>query len=958
MTFCRRLPVTLLSDDVGLGKTISAGLVASELMARGRVSKILVVCPKLLMPQWAEELKTKFNIESVEVVGQGLRRSMPPNNIGAVITTYHSAKVHLDSLGKSGFEMLILDEAHKLRNLYGVTKTPQVALRFKKALKNRLFKYVLMLTATPIQNRLWDIYSLVDLLTVARGHENPFGTQGMFARKFIADARTEARQLKPEKKDEFRSIVYGYMSRTCRGDVSLFFPERQVLLHKVDSTLEEIEILDLIKEPIQKLNRLVQISILQALVSSPHALASQLENSARNGTIPKGLAVDVRTIVNRMKTSAKLEGLAVLVDKLKSEQGKCWRVVIFTERRETQTTIEAFLGERGIVCGLINGDSGLRNQETIEKFKKDPPDIHAIVSTRAGSEGVNLQVANVLVNYDLPWNPMIVEQRIGRVQRLASKHANVSIFNIILKNTFEEYIVGRLMEKLQMASHAIGDIESLLEVSGMDDEENSCGFEEKIRELVVASLAGKDVQESTRLAEESISQAKLILEREEQNINAMLGGNEGAIDLGPRCPKLPLVSRSISAQDFALKALESLGAKITLKTIDIYSVQLDGRNETIRFRNEKDSNGNNTLCRPGTPFFDNLVSRISMMSLHFVEDVDENITQYAKKQAEEWVGLFDGIYTLLKINGVQRCFSGIAMLNVRITNTHDCYERLLEIECSSQGDFENKPNFIEPIGKVLEDPMSLGLSVEYLKNKAMEDNGVSEFCRFYLERLEEEIKSAGESLEKKKKLADDFTPHVDISLVGLEGKLCRKLRAHVQYQIESTDYDSIITLFPYESSIIEKPEMKKCEHSGKVVPVTCLSKCEISGKMVLSHILCSSEVTGRQALLEHTLVCALTGKRVLSDEVEKSDVTGKNVSINVLKTSALSGKKAEPEFFEKCEFTFTEILKIELRNSQVSGKKYRMDEETHSAVSGKSGHRLEFIFCSETDKLLLPEEAE
>jgi hypothetical protein len=84
------------------------------------------------------------------------------------------------------------------------------------------------------------------------------------------------------------------------------------------------------------------------------------------------------------------------------------------------------------------------------------------------------QVANVLVNYDLSWNPMIVEQRIGRIQRLASEHAKVSILNLILRGTFEEYIVGRLMEKLQMASHAIGDIEALLEAAGIDDGRIQC----------------------------------------------------------------------------------------------------------------------------------------------------------------------------------------------------------------------------------------------------------------------------------------------------------------------------------------------------------------------------------------------------------------------------------------------------------------------------------------------------
>jgi len=188
ITFCRRLPVTLLADDVGLGKTISAGLVDSELIARARISKLLIVCPKLLGPQWQSELRTKFDIAAEIATGKELL-SAEPDDVGAVITTYASARLHLAKLPKDRFQMLVLDEAHKLRNLYGVDPPPQVAQRFRKALQERRFRYVLMLTATPIQNRLWDIYSLVDLLTIARGHENPFGSEGMFARKFIADKR-------------------------------------------------------------------------------------------------------------------------------------------------------------------------------------------------------------------------------------------------------------------------------------------------------------------------------------------------------------------------------------------------------------------------------------------------------------------------------------------------------------------------------------------------------------------------------------------------------------------------------------------------------------------------------------------------------------------------------------------------------------------------------------------------
>src|SRR5207248_9064414 len=218
ITFCRRLPVTLLADDVGLGKTISAGLVASELMSRNRISKILVVCPKLLIPQWKEELESKFGIPGIGASGNEILKAKVPEGGGAVITTYHSARMYLSFLSQSGFEMLILDEAHKLRNLYGTNQSPQVAQKFKDALANRMFKYVLMLTATPIQNRLWDIYSLVDLLSVARGHQNPFGSEGVFARTFIADDRTQARRLNSNMRESFRSVVYGYMSRIRRGD--------------------------------------------------------------------------------------------------------------------------------------------------------------------------------------------------------------------------------------------------------------------------------------------------------------------------------------------------------------------------------------------------------------------------------------------------------------------------------------------------------------------------------------------------------------------------------------------------------------------------------------------------------------------------------------------------------------------------------------------------------------------
>src|SRR5262249_37358487 len=227
----------------------------------------------------------------------------------------------------------------------------------------------------------------------------PFGSEGTFARKFIADHRGTARQLKPEAREEFRSIVYGYMSRVRRGDAKLYFPDRVVQLHRVAPTAEELELIRVIAKPIQKLNRLAQMSILQALTSSPHALMAQLTNMARNGTVPQDLAAPGCSIVGRMKSSAKLKGLATLIDQMTRKNPDRWRMVVFTGRIETQTTIQEFLETRRLKVGIINGSSGQRNQDTIKRFWKNPPDCHVIVSTEAGSEGVNLQVANVLVNY-------------------------------------------------------------------------------------------------------------------------------------------------------------------------------------------------------------------------------------------------------------------------------------------------------------------------------------------------------------------------------------------------------------------------------------------------------------------------------------------------------------------------------------------------------------------------------
>jgi superfamily II DNA or RNA helicase len=960
ITFCRRLPVTLLADDVGLGKTISAGLIISELVVRSRLSKVLIVCPKILAQQWKEELEEKFNVPGIVAFGRDLLAA-EPDEVGAVITTYNSARLYLEKIPEDRFQMLVLDEAHKLRNLYGVPNTPQVAKRFRKALEERRFPYVLMLTATPIQNRLWDLYSLVDLLTVARGHDNPFGSEGMFTRKFIADPRDGARQLKEEARDEFRSIVYSYMSRVRRGDAQLYFPERRVLRHEVDPTAAELQLIKTIAKPIQKLNRLTQISILQALTSSPEALSTQLENMARNGTAPTELAVAVKGIVAKMPLTAKLLGLNTLIKTLKQENPDGWRLVVFTIRRETQTTIQNFLEGHGLKVGIINGDSGERNQETIKLFRETPPRYRVIVSTEAGSEGVNLQIANVLVNYDLPWNPMIVEQRIGRVQRLASSHAHVSIYNVTLRGTFEDYIVGRLMEKLQMAAHAVGDVEALLQGAdvGEGDEDGASGFEDRLLDLVLAALAGKDVEKATKLAEQSIEDAKQELKREEANINTLLGSMEEAEYDGPRTPSLPKVERSMDPREFALAALQSLKIRLTPDSNGLLHAEENGGHEYIRFADPADPLKRTTLYAPGSPAFQRLVSRIVASGLHKVDDLDQDPMRACREAAHAWVTHFGGDCRSSDLTDAIRMFDGSALLRVRATVAHDSYERLVEISCSNQDHRTDcRKSAVNPIPKAFDKPQALGIDIERIQRAALLDDGISEFSRFYLERCEQETERTSDT-RKRKKLEDEFTPRLEMTLVGLDGRVHREIGVKVRYTFDSEDeYESLLVIRPHDKMLIRAPELSLCSKSGKTVPSQCLARCDVTGAHVLRHLLVESAISGRLALPEFTVLCLASGRHILREEADTSAVTGKLVAMELLKTSAMSGKKAEAEHFRACSFTKSDILVDELFVSEISGKEYRSDESMQSSASGRTGHKQEFFLCHETRRPIATDEAE
>jgi hypothetical protein len=196
-------------------------------------------------------------------------------------------------------------------------------------------------------------------------------------------------------------------------------------------------------------------------------------------------------------------------------------------------------------------------------------------------------------------------------------------------------------------------------------------------------------------------------------------------------------------------------------------------------------------------------------------------------------------------------------------------------------------------------------------------------------------------------------------LVGLEGKLHREVKLRARYSFDSEDeYESPLTVTPYDGKITDAPELGLCSKSGRAVPTSCLSRCEVTGAEALRHLLVKSDVSGRFALPEFTVLCAQSGKRLLREEADISAVSGNLVASDLLKVSALSGKRAEPEHFGSCSFTKAEVLKDELAVSEISGKSYRIDQQMQSIVSEKRGHKQEFVICHETRQPIALEEAE
>ena len=926
ITYCRRLPVTLLADDVGLGKTISAGLVLSELMVRERVRRTLVLAPKVLLPQWVEEMESKFGIAGA--CGSGAEfDDLVESQVPLVVTTYETARSRLSQVPDRAFDMLILDEAHRLRNLYP-EEPPAMATAVRDALVARRFPFVLMLTATPMQNRLWDLYSLVDCMAAARGHRNPFGKPSEFQRTYCADAT--GRTIRPDQVDAFRGILSQYVARTRRADARLVFPERVVRMERADPSATERAILGIVSNLAPNLARLAQISLLQAQASSREALEAQLETMARRQPACAQALDAIRALERDPSGGSKVRMLCALLSALRKARGASFRAVIFTGRRETQSMLVRLLEGQGFAVGTIRGGEGDRNAEHIRAFKADPPNVQVMVSTDAGAEGVNLQAANVLVNIDLPWNPMRLEQRIGRIQRLGSTHHSVEILNIVLTGTFEEQVVGLLATKLQTVAASVGDIEAILESTGTEEEE---GFEESLRTMVLRSLKGQDVSLDLKAKQESWSEAKRTMAEQEEQIDRTLGQLDALHHTGAKPPELHKCEPSIDARTFVMQALAAEGVEPLADGAD--GLTFLERGARVRATLARQFPEGVRSLAPGCIDFERLVARWCARAGHRVRRgavPDGAAVQHA---VQSWIsarGL--GAQTVsITEGGSEPSFSGRLQICVRVSNGFDNYDTIID-----QGKVSASR---EPIADLtLDDPDLPASLLAQARQAALRDPSVRGFVDFYGQRCVEELARAEGSLARK--VALDHRCTVATSLVALDGMLSTSVIVHASIQIEGHRYETELRVST-AGAVVPAP-MVVCAVTGTELPESWTDPCAITGERALRHRL---------------MGCAFTGTRVLPTQGVASAVSGKPVRIDHAQRSAVSGVLAHASELVQDSRSGEWLLRSEAGRSMVSGRIVRRDRMVASQRDpSRWGAHDEAVACAESGKVLLQDEVE
>ncbi len=491
----------ILADEVGLGKTIEAGLIMKELLLREEINSILIVSPKSLLSQWKSEMSEKFGENFSIANGHGERVNLKTAN--RIICSHNLLTRKYDDFASRTWDLIVVDEAHAFRNTHS---------KGRASLGNLRKNHFLLLTATPLCNKLTDLYSIVDLI-----QPGLLSSERAFISQYAEDARS--RVVREEEADQLKQTLHGVMCRTRREQTGIPFTKRYVESRTLEAEESEREFIDEATEYLRDVSqnhfRTIEaliaenpnrkftesqsnailvfqaITLQQSFSSSPDASIQSLKK--RQERFPLETEATNRLIEMAAKIkSAKMELLKNVLREIPYEQAIIFCLRKITARRIKEMLDGAF-GKAAVYLGEMNQ---AERDSVVGNFKSG--EIKYLVATDAAAEGLNLQNCCIMFNYDLHWNPMKIEQRIGRIHRF-KQDRDVTVFNLCVKDTIDDYVLHILYQKIDLFTMTVGKMETVL----ADLKEGSQDIQKTIGEILLRSRSHLDIKkELEKLAED------------------------------------------------------------------------------------------------------------------------------------------------------------------------------------------------------------------------------------------------------------------------------------------------------------------------------------------------------------------------------------------------------------------------------------------------------------------------
>ncbi len=442
----------LLADEVGLGKTIEACLVLKEYWARGMVRRALILVPPSLVQQWKGELTEKFGFEPVLPDGPDFRRDpdqfwkRQPLILASIAMV--RLEPHASSLATVPWDMVIVDEAHCLKNR--TSANWQLVNSLQK-------RFILTLTATPVENNLLELYSLITLLKPGL-----LATEPEFRKTHVAAGRSKT----PKNPERLRTLLAEVMIRNTRAAADVWLPPRLAASVIVPPLPGEEELYEMVSAFVAERYRgngkegrsdLALEWLQRQAGSSPQALCRSASRAlAEQDRLSGRDRQELEAILDRASQIPVGGKGQQLVRVLAAREGK---VVVFTEFLPTLEHLARVCEDHGVRYSLFSGDlSRAEKDAAVTRFRDE---VDVLLSTGSGGEGRNLQFANCVINFDLPWNPMRLEQRVGRVHRIGQSR-EVFVFNFCQAGTIEEQLLRVLHDKVNMFELVIGEMDAIL----------------------------------------------------------------------------------------------------------------------------------------------------------------------------------------------------------------------------------------------------------------------------------------------------------------------------------------------------------------------------------------------------------------------------------------------------------------------------------------------------------------